>query len=240
MLKHNGGFYALFPRAVGQQLERVALTSVEIAAMGTFLGRVHNALHDFPSKHVQARSLAVDRSLSVANIEQLIALLRGRPRSTEPDHACQRRLEEQLAWIEQTASLEAPSLDSLQAQVIHGDYQQTNLFFEHGHVSGIIDWDQAYVAPRAWELVRTMHLVWDLVPMPCATFLAAYRAGTRLDDAELELAAGAYGCMRDHDTWLYEALYLEGNQRVRQFIPSGRFVPFASRWAALRQALRHA
>lgn len=53
-------------------------------------------------------------------------------------------------------------LSSLEQQVIHGDYQEINLFFEDGKVSAVIDWDQSYVAPRASEVVQTLHYVCKL------------------------------------------------------------------------------
>jgi aminoglycoside/choline kinase family phosphotransferase len=47
----------------------------------------------------------------------------------------------------------------LGAQAIHGDYQSTNLFFAEDQLCAIIDWDQAYVASPAWEVMRTLDLV---------------------------------------------------------------------------------
>jgi homoserine kinase type II len=51
---------------------------------------------------------------------------------------------------------------------------------------------------------------------------------------DLEVVAAVYGWKQAHDLWHYEALYLEGNQRVRSFFQPGPFVPFAQRWAALK------
>ncbi len=62
-------------------------------------------------------------------------------------------------WILGAGSAQPANLTALDQQLIHGDYQDTNLFFEHGQVSAIIDWDQTYLAAREWEVVRTMHLV---------------------------------------------------------------------------------
>ena len=43
--------------------------------------------------------------------------------------------------------------------------------------------------------------------------------------------------MRAHDLWVYEAYYLEGNERVRDYIQPGRFVPFAEEWEAVAGVL---
>ena len=56
-------------------------------------------------------------------------------------------------------------------------------------------------------------------------------------DAELDLAATYYGWFRAHDLWLYEAIYQQGNDRVRVFVESDGFAQLIDRWAALRAVL---
>jgi hypothetical protein len=43
--------------------------------------------------------------------------------------------------------------------------------------------------------------------------------------------------MRTHDLWIYEAIYLAGDDRPRRFVSPGPFVPLAELWAALKQHL---
>ena len=142
------------------------------------------------------------------------------------------------AWLTTAPSVTMEDLSSLEQQVIHGDYQQSNLFFEDGQVSAVIDWDQSYVAPRAWEVVRTLDYVCKLEETACRTFLDAYRCILSLTSTELEVAAAAYGWMRAHDLWHYRAIYLEGILRVRAFFQSEPWMPFAPRWAALQDCLQ--
>lgn len=101
----------------------------------------------------------------------------------------------------------------------------------------IIDWDQTYLAPRAWEIVRTLDLVCKFGVESCRAFLAGYRAHAPLDPAELDLAAMCYGLMRAHDLWLYQAIYFEGNDRVRKFVAPGQFEPLVDRWEQLKEHL---
>jgi homoserine kinase type II len=101
-----------------------------------------------------------------------------------------------------------------------------------------MDWDQAYVAPRAWEVVRTLHLVFAFDPGPCHIFLDAYQAEAPLTLVELEVAAAAYSHTRAHDLWPYEAVYLEDNDRARRFLRPGHFVPLSRPWSRLRATLR--
>jgi Ser/Thr protein kinase RdoA (MazF antagonist) len=237
ILERAGRFYALFPRAPGFQFDREKLTAREIVAMGRFLARVHRALRECPPDRVAQRAFAIDRSATLAGITRIEAAIQAQQTLDEVDRYALRRLAGRRAWIEQASVDELPDMRALDQQVIHGDYQETNLFFQDGQVVAIIDWDQTYAAARAWEAVRTLDLVFGFEVKPCRTFIASYRERLALDIAELDLAATCYSLMRAHDLWLYEAIYLEGNQRARRFIFPGDFVPLIDRWARLRKTL---
>lgn len=40
--------------------------------------------------------------------------------------------------------------------------------------------------------------------------------------------------MRAYDLWLFREIYDRGNERVRQFVYPGEFVPIEEQWLALR------
>jgi homoserine kinase type II len=142
------------------------------------------------------------------------------------------------AWIERSTFEQMPDLTMLGQQLIHGDYQESNLFFADGQVVAMIDWDQTYVASREWEIVRSLHYTCAFDSDYCRAFLDGYRARTPLDLDALDLAAQCYALMRAHDLWHYQAIYFEGNRRIRKFISPGPFVSLAEQWAALNEQLR--
>ena len=43
--------------------------------------------------------------------------------------------------------------------------------------------------------------------------------------------------MRAHDLWIYEAIYLAGDDRPRRFVSPGPFVLLIERWAAVRNKM---
>jgi homoserine kinase type II len=237
ILERAGRFYALFPRAPGSQIERDDLGTAELAAMGRCLAALHRGLASYPSERARRRELAVDRDAALDRIAALDRAIRARPNLDDVDRRALTALAGRREWIIRCGAFRPNDLMALEQQLIHGDYQHTNLFFERGYVSAIIDWDQTYLAPRAWEIVRAMHLVWNLAAGPCRVFLAAYRSELSLPDAELDLAATYYGWFRAHDLWLYEAIYTEENGRVPAFVESDGFAPLVDRWAALRARL---
>jgi homoserine kinase type II len=237
ILERDGRYYALFPCAPGRQIARNELGAHELAAMGRCLAALHRGLRSYPAERANRRSFAVDRDAGLARIAALEQTIRARPNQDDVDRRALVALAGRREWIVRYGASRPSDLMALDRQLIHGDYLHTNLFFDRGDVSAIIDWDQTYLAPRAWEIARTMHLVWNFDAEPCRAFLAAYRAEQSLPDAELDLATKYYGWFRAHDLWLYEAIYMDGNDRVRAFVESDGFTPLIDRWAALRAML---
>jgi homoserine kinase type II len=237
ILEHGGRCYALFPRAPGRQLTHDQLMLEDFATMGAFLARTHAALKHFPLERAARRDFTIAKATTLAEIEHLEALIRAQPARDTFDETVLAQLAGRRSWIARAPFEQMPDLTALEQQLIHGDFQPTNLFFAAGQVVAIIDWDQTYVAPREWEIARALDLTCTFALDPCRAFLAGYRAHARLDPAALDLAATAYALMRAHDLWLYQAIYRDGNQRVRRFVAPGPFVPPTERWAAINGKL---
>jgi Ser/Thr protein kinase RdoA (MazF antagonist) len=245
----GGRFYALFPRASGRQVARAALGPREAAAMGAFLARLHQALGDFPADRVPIprRSDAFTRSATLARIDALMDTVRAGAAADPVAPTVLARLAGQRAHVARLPAAGEIDFGGLPEQVVHGDYQESNLFFADRDVAGgaadgcaisaIIDWDQTYLAPRAREVMRTLELVFGLDPTRCWHFLRAYRAEVPLPLEELDTAAVAFDVLTSHGLWVYEERYVQGNGRVARLLEgSGDFVPLAARWRRARQA----
>jgi Ser/Thr protein kinase RdoA (MazF antagonist) len=239
LLESEGRFYALFPFAPGSQVRRGEIGSAQAEAMGAALAKLHRVLADYPPERVPQRSLKSDLADTLAGIERIEQAIGARPQTDETDALVLRRLGERRAWLLATTPGGGADLTTLEQQVIHGDYQDTNLFFEQSRVSAIIDWDQSYVAPRAWEVVRALHYVFKFDTALCHAFIQAYRLVLSLSLEELDSAARAYSWKRAHDLWLYEELYLRDNRRVLAFLDLERhFTPVVELWVRIRPALQ--
>jgi len=237
VLERDGRFFALFPLASGRQVARGEMGAGEIAAAGRCLARIHRAFADFPIARARPKNLAVDIPAVLAGIPRIEAAIRALPIQTEVERAALGQPAARRAWLTRNAPLAEgvpKRLAALPQAVLHGDFQETNLFFEGGEVSAVIDWGQSGAAPRAWEVLRALHLMLGLAPAACRVFLAAYRDVRPLPEAEVEAAAACYGVLADQNFWVYEAVYLEGNDRARQFLTPGDFMPFAAQWREFR------
>jgi Ser/Thr protein kinase RdoA (MazF antagonist) len=238
VMEHAGRIHALFPFARGYQTRRGHMTAGEIAAMGAFLAQMQRALHDYPGDRTAHRLFTVDHEATLATINEIEAAICALPQPEDLDAQMLTRLQQRRAWLETTQPPDEAAFAQLEHQVIHGDYQETNLFFAEDAVSAVIDWDQAHPAPRAWEVVRTLHYVFQFEPALCHLFLEAYRRELRLSSEELDIAARVYSWKRTHDLWLYEEYYLQDNQRVRPFFSEQAFTSLIERWNALQYALQ--
>ncbi len=235
--EYDEHYYALFPFASGRQVPRGTLTTKEAAMMGSFLGKVHQVLHNYPQERVPRRSFVFDSSASIAKMDRLEGIIRARPLLDEVDEQALTQLLHQRAWLT-TAGKEVPDLSRLEHQVLHGDYQEANLFFEEDGISAIIDWDQSFVAPCAWEVVRALDYAFDLDATLCSSFLSAYRTVLPLRQEDVNVAAEFYGFKRAHDVWVYETLYLKDDSRVRKYFRQGeKPLLFIERWTELQKVL---
>lgn len=237
ILKQDGRFSALFPFAEGYQAPRTRLAQHEIIAMGRCLGELHQILRAYSTTLVHSRSFEVDRAVMLTRLTEIEQAVAAREQ-TDEHRRVQSLLAQRRAWLLTAHVPDMQAFSALEQQVIHGDYQETNLFFTNERVSAIIDWDQAYTAPRAWEILRVLHYVGKLEAGFCRTFLEAYRQVLPLSQNELDTSADVYGWIQAHGFWVYEELYLRSNTRVQVFLePHERYIPFSERWAALRSKL---
>lgn len=237
ILESNGRYYAVFPWATGDQVNKRDLDATKAAAMGCFLARTHRALQQIPPEYGKRRSFNVDRDVTLARMDRLDTVIHDREGRDPLDARVSDRLQGQRSWLNALPATAEVDFGALPKQVIHGDYQETNLFFDHERVSAIIDWDQTYIAPRSWEVLRALHLSLRFDPTLCSCFLDSYRAELPLPMGDLDLMSASYDVKVSHDLWVYESLYVGGNQRVRAFIEPGEFVPIAAQWERIRPEL---
>lgn len=235
ILERGGHCFALFPQASGRQLTRAELRTEHARAAGECLARIHVALEKLPAGRARVKDLTGDIAGAAALVPRLDAAILAQPAQTAVEQAAREQLAGRRAYLAQNGPLAASipaRLAALPQRVLHGDFQETNLFFQDEQVSAVIDWDQSGRAARGWEIIRVQHLMLQLAPELCRAFLDGYESVTPLDNSELEESAVCYGLLSDGNLWVYVAVYLEGNARARQFISLLPFVPFEAQWKA--------
>jgi homoserine kinase type II len=245
VVEHSGQLAALYAPARGRQLPGTELGLEHAQAAGAQLGALHRALEPLRDAGYVRWTLSWDAAAWVErlNVVERALLARASTRHRSPRDAFEldtdrwalERLRAQRRWLADAACTHSYTPRS-PAQVVHGDYQNANLFFDHDSsasattLSGIIDWDQAAYLPKGYEIARACSFMFQLDPERTERFIAAYRSTSGLDDDALHDGAHAWGAFSDHHVWPLEEVYLNGNDGARRYIPHAPFQPFTKAW----------
>jgi Ser/Thr protein kinase RdoA (MazF antagonist) len=222
----NGRWWSLLVWIEGDQPQRGHHTVEQALSMGEMLGRIHVALTPVPPMSTEAPIVETTVE-TVARADELLALIEGRPESGDDEASAIRWLRAQRDWLQSHLDDTPPTGGPV--QTIHGDYHDANLVFQGGTVVGVLDWDKAIGARPLEEVVRAMHLS-RLNPEQCEAFLRGYGSERHFTAPELDAAAARYGFQRDRSLWLFDELYRQGNERLRQLLNPNPFVPFEAIW----------
>lgn len=235
-LVDEGRIVTLLPFASGYQIDRSKLDAAHVHEMGRFLGYLHGVLADCPVPSIPMVRFDCDPDATIAEIDRLLELIGSMADPVDTDRYMEHRLASRRAWLKETAHSEIEWPHD-QCQPLHGDYQESNIFFSERRVSAIIDWDKIYLAPPGWEIARTLDLMLGFDASMSEAFVAGYRTTRGIGIEDLERSVMAYGQMRAFDLWLPRSIYEGQNERLRRFVTPGEFVPVSDRWTRIRGSL---
>ena len=233
----GGRLYSMFEYAAGRQVGRSALRVGHAHSLGATLAGIHDALTGAEPVKADAPHADPPRCAdTIARLAELLALATSRPDPQPSDAWAARRMRDRIEWL--SAQPDRALADGPAGQVIHGDYQDSNVFFDDaGQVCAVIDWDKAEIGHAGAEVVRALALMFALEPAASRAFVAGYRARRALPAAQLDDGAHRYGTGTLHDTWVYDSVYRNGDDRARRFIRPGPYVPFERQWQQVRDLL---
>ena len=237
-VEHQNQLFSLLPFVSGRQISRATIQPEEIKAMGQMLGLMHQELAEYPTTDISQSTFKIDRQETLSSLDRLIHHIQKIKAPQPTDEYALKRLITRRTWLEKRGHDTVDRIYELPFQATHGDYQETNVIFQNNEIAAIIDWDKVQSAPATWEILRALYLMFGLKPSPCKIFLQAYQEYRKLSLQQLDLTAHCFGLSQAYSMWLYEDLYDKGNDRLRQFVRPGEFVPIEKIWADLRPILR--
>jgi len=237
VVEHAGQVCALYEPALGEQRRGAELNGAQASSAGAVLGRIHRALAGLQDVGYLRWTLNWDGPAWVERLNVVERAILARPQPSAPeleegDRWALERLRAQRAWLAHPDCVHSYR-PLAAAQVVHGDYQDANLFFAGDRVSAVIDWEQAAFMPCGYELARAAWFMFRLERERTGRLFAGYASESPLDPAALEDGARAWGCFADHHVWPLEEVYLNANPAARRYIPQVPFRPFQQVWAEL-------
>jgi homoserine kinase type II len=217
----EGALWALFPWVEGRVLGRGEATPREVEALGEMHGRVQRALVDHPEstgadpRAALQETLRWDTAESVASLARIEPLVRAAP---EWSHLAE-GLSVQRALLEDGAARSALDFEWLPCQLLHGDFHEHQVLVDsEGSVVAVVDWEMTRVAPRVWELIRSLSYSLVLETELVDDYLRGFRRHMTLTAAECRAGVELWWQTRLHSTWVWEAYFLEGNERVGELL----------------------
>jgi Ser/Thr protein kinase RdoA (MazF antagonist) len=230
LVEQDGRFYSLYTWAPGLQVLRGHLDAEHALSMGRMLALTHLVLADMPGGP-EAHELMAPFEDTLGRIEELIGVARARPDQRRLGWVID-DLTARSRWLSTTRP-SPPRPTTAASQLIHGDYQDANLFFEAGEVSCVIDWDKARREVPAREVVRAMDYALGTEPFLCQQFLTGYRGFLPIAPDELDEAADWFSYQETTlGLWPIEQLLLHNNDRAENATDHRPFVAFSQRWHA--------
>lgn len=250
-LEQDNVFWTLYEWAAGVPLRQTILmeegarrrpTVAEARLMGEWLGRLHIALSDFelnPSGRPYDEAIGWGDKIpdhetdgTLARIDVIVAAIDALPEPEAADWLARDALTSRSSWLDTHRDFR-PAPPSEPRQLIHADYNSSNIFVENGRLTAVIDWDEVHVDWPSVEVVSTSATSLDLDPSLVSGFLEAYRGQRDLPWALLEKAV--LHCSWDwaHGLWVQEMVYLENDHRLRPLVGRPPFIPLHEAWPAL-------
>ncbi len=216
-------WWGLFPFIDGQTKTSTELTGNLVANLGSMLAKVHRVgttckKDDMLSMELWNKAIFTSDKLALEYIHE----------HTQKKYEAGAIAAENLRL--QSTFIEAHPLSTVDPQpkntcLIHGDFTHNNVFFRtDGSVEWIYDLDKACLAPRAYELARSLLITcfdhsWDETSFTLAdAFLRAYLSEFPMSFEEFSSGFRIYVTHFMHMTWLEKKVILYKSERHEPFI----------------------
>lgn len=212
--------YTVYP-----YLEHSSPHEIPYEALGAMLARIHARGTEPLPELLQAVHMTEKRNEVVAT---KLAAYKGLAASgNEPDDTLF------LSYIDTKLELldRLPTVPAYTPTLVHGDYHVGNILFnKDGQVIGICDWEKAELAPRAYEIARSVQYIAfesrdepyvyerDLAIERGREFLSGYRGTYPISDDELRAGFALRLRKLVMSFWIEEGFYDRGDSRANKFI----------------------
>lgn len=233
-VKIAGRYWSLLEWLPGEHADRSAFSPLQALSMGEMLAMIHSAFASLPQIPPEPRPKDTTAT-TVDRIDGLIRHIERMPILEPTDDCAHSWLRAQRSWLASRVDEHvAPCSD---VQVIHGDYHDANLLYRGNEVVGVIDWDKAGSRSASEEAIRCVHFSFGLDIAMSTEFFDGYRSRRPLTNDQLDAAAARCAYERDRSIWMFEELYIHGNERVRPLISERPFTPFEVSWSRVRASM---
>ncbi len=222
---YEGGYFAIFPFIDGRHIQRESLTEAAAVSMGKMLGKIHLLGMKSPLS-AEDHFSGWDKEKFLAKADLIISIINEKAELDDFDKKALQTIQLRRQLIEEnTINFEDLGLSS--NCLIHGDYHEMNMFFDdNDNVEYVFDWEKITIAPRMFELMRSVIYVFfgdsfDEKSIHLArTYINAYTSVVPTSEEELTKGLQLFYLRQLHGFWVENEHYLKNNYRVDRFLIS--------------------
>ncbi len=225
--QHDGKQYALFPFVTGKAVAaKEPLSPTALASMAELEAKLHRLSEGGAPRIIREIDLAWDTNDFVEDSTAMLHTIQMQPASAFNEEALK-----VLALKLQLAEQNRYSFESLNQRndhLIHGDYHAQNLFFSKDDtVKHLFDFEKAALAPRSYELIRTIFIVilnrgfrsqkmTGLID-EAASYLRRYHSRYPISTDEIHAGVLTRYYTDIHSLWKEREVFEHKNERVKPF-----------------------
>jgi len=219
----EGAYYSMFPFIDGLHLGRKNLSKEACKNLGEMLAKIHlQGKKQHPE--VMKRQSRFEKSKFFRQLEKVLPFIEKDKEKSNFGKLAHQSILLKKSIIESNKETEE-SVALPYDHLIHGDYHNNNVFFDkENNVTHVFDWEKTMIAPRVFELVRSM----------CYTFfdgefeednferaliyLSAYNYLYPISQDEIRRGIIMYFITKSQTLWIENTHYLDGSSRVDLFL----------------------
>jgi homoserine kinase type II len=227
----DGTAFALFPYIEGKHPVRGEPSAQHLRSLAKMLARIHLvSVHTPLVIKDHFKGWAVDGFTEKA--ESILSIIANKPDRNEFDTQMEQSVLLKQSIVK-TNTKTVADFNLPSSTLTHGDYHEFNVFFDDDdEVSWVFDLEKAEMAPRVYELIRSMEYICldgkfnDQRIQNAILYIREYHQEYPLNKEELSKGIELKYILDAYSLWLAGEHYLNDNNRFDRF--------FAPSFAALR------
>ncbi|MFB6182167.1 MAG: phosphotransferase [Candidatus Magasanikbacteria bacterium] len=216
--------FGLFPYIDKKEVNRGEVNKQMVKSMAETLAQIHKIGQKDDLPEAEKKNISWSKDKLDEKAKQVKKVITDKDKSSQYDQLAQRTIEAKLKLAQQYP-IQPDQLDLEYNCLIHGDFHCENVFLnEQNKVAYVYDWDKAKMAPRCWEVIRS--LIYTIFNKKynkqkinqAQLYLKTYQDNYKLTNEQVETGVKAIALNNIYSMWVLEEYYLKDNKRVKSLL----------------------
>lgn len=220
----DNGHFSLFPYIDKKEVNRGEVNKKVVKSIAETLAKVHQIGQTDDLPQTERKNISWSKEKLNEKAEQVNKVIADKDHFSQYDKLAKHATATKLKLSEKYPI--PPSELNLKFNcLIHGDLYCENVFLnEQDEVEYVYDWEKAKIAPRCYEIIRSMmYTIFDKIYNEQALnkaklHLKTYKKNYKLTNKQIEVGIKAIILKDIYSMWILEEYYLKDNKRVKPIL----------------------